>query len=654
MRLVRSARVFRRVPSLLVVVCAPLLSPAPLLALQFDFGEVTVGLDTTVSLGGSYRLDDPNPVFYGTGSGGGQQASVNADDGNLNYRKGIFSLAAKATSDLEFEYKNIRAFFRGSYLYDRENADELRARRQLTPQARDKVAEDFDLLDYFVAAQFELGDKPLDLRVGSQVLSWGESTFIQNGINVINPLDVARIRTPGSELKEALLPVKMISGSLGISDNVTLEGFYQFDFQETEIDPPGTYFSTNDFAGEGGQRVYLGFGAIADTSALGYVGRAPDRKPSNSGQFGIAARVLAPGLNETEFGLYFINYHSRLPLISAITPTTPINTNLTGPLTFVFTQAGLPATQAAAQATAVWNLIVKVQTQGLGSLTPTEAATFGAATTQAAISNAQRVAFLTAAGTGRYVLEYPEDIKLFGVSFNTDLGTTGVSLQGEVSYKADTPLQVDDIELLFAALSAINPAFGAPNNQLGSYLGQLNTRVQGWQRKDVWQTQVTATKIFGPTLGAGQWLLLGEIGATYVPGLPDKGTLRFDGSGTFTGGSAAAMTATGNGAFAATPLEAFADRMSWGYQLVTRLDYSNVFFNLNMSPTLAFSHDVSGNTPLPLGNFIAGRKSLTAAVEFTYLNAWSVEFRYVDYFGAGRYNLLGDRDFVSTVVKYSF
>ena len=75
---------------------------------------------------------------------------------------------------------------------------------------------------------------------------------------------------------------------------------------------------------------------------------------------------------------------------------------------------------------------------------------------------------------------------------------------------------------------------------------------------------------------------------------------------------------------------------------------------MNVSPSVAFSHDVTGNTPLPLGNYVAGRKSLNFSAEFTFQNAWAVELRYVNFFGASRYNLLGDRDYVSTTLKYSF
>ena len=45
--------------------------------------------------------------------------------------------------------------------------------------------------------------------------------------------------------------------------------------------------------------------------------RGPDLAPRDSGQWGLALRFLAEDLNLTEFGFYFMNYHSRLPVISA-------------------------------------------------------------------------------------------------------------------------------------------------------------------------------------------------------------------------------------------------------------------------------------------------------------------------------------------------
>jgi hypothetical protein len=289
----------------------------------------------------------------------------------------------------------------------------------------------------------------------------------------------------------------------------------------------------------------------------------------------------------------------------------------------------------------------------VGSLAPSlapYAAFYPAA--QSIASGARTLGFLSAAQTGRYFIEYPTDIQMVGASFNTDLGSTGISWQGEISLKNDVPLQVDDVELLFAALSSLNPAYGA-SNQIGNYLGQYSLEVPGYRRHDVWTAQTTMTKVFGPQLGASQLTMVAEVGGVWAD-LPDKSVLRYDGPATFTSGSAAYMLSSGNGTLPATSESAFADSNSYGYQILARLDYNNAFAGVNFSPSVAFVHDVSGNTPLPLGNFIEGRKSITIGAEFTYQNSWVLELRYVNFSGAGKYNLLSDRDYVATTIKYSF
>jgi hypothetical protein len=619
-------------------------------ALDFTAGEVDARLDMTLSVGGSYRVQDAHPNLIGLANGG-TQFSVNADDGNLNYDTGWVSAPILLSADLELRYRDSGAFFRANAFYDYVNKDQDRDRRPLSEAAMDRVGSRFDMLDAYVWTNIEPAGMPVNLRLGRQVLNWGESTFIQNGINAINPVDVSKLRLPGSELRDAFLPVWMATVSAGVTENVTLEAFYQFRWKEVIIDPPGTYFSTNDFVGRGGDRVYLGFGALGDGTPLGAIPRGEDKRAPNSGQFGIAARIYAPNLNGTEFGIYLMKYHSRVPVLSARTPTTPINTNLTGPLTMVFQQAGLPAAQAAAQASGLFQLLTVLQTQGPGALSPEQLATVQAPQTQAAIDGARQIALLTSAATGRYLVEYPEDIKLAGVSFNTDIGTTGISLQGEVSYRWDQPLQVDDVELLYSALSAVNPAFGQVN-QLGDLLGQLDTYVQGWERSKVWQAQATATKVFGPMLGADQAVFLIEAGFTYIPGMPNKDVLRYEAPATFLGGNPAATAA---GLQPGTePAGNFADDFSWGYRAVAKLDYFNLFMSTNIAPILQFAHDINGTTPQPLANFVSGRKSATLAIEATYQNQWSANISYTDYFGAGRRNLIRDRDFVSLTLKYAF
>jgi hypothetical protein len=625
-------------------------------AFVFEIGDVKGSLDTTLSVGGLYRLDDPDKQYYGV-SAGGLQRSVNTDDGNLNYKKGTASFLVKANHDLQLDYKSSGLFVRGYYFNDFVNSSSSRERTQLSDEAEDLVAEGAELLDAYVYFKPDIAGMPASLRIGQQVLSWGESTFFPNGINSVNPIDVAKLRTPGSELKEALLPVNMISSSISLTQNLTFEAFYLLDWKRTRVDPPGTLFSTNDFVAKGGKKVYLGFGAIADSAALGAILRGTDNEPDDDGQYGVNFRYLAEKLNNTEFGLYYMNYHSRLPAISARTPSSAISPALVQATAGSLAQPTLVPAMVpvfgAGTPTALATLLGAALTGVPASALPANMQPFYPAAAQIA-SGARTIGFLTAAQTGNYLIEFPEDIHLVGASFNTNF--KGIAFQGELSYRSNQPLQVDDVELLFAALSSINPAFG-PNNQIRNYGGQLNTYVPGYRRHKVWTGQMTATRVGRGILGAEQSTLLAEVGFVSAD-LPAKSTLRYDGPGTFVGGEIAYMNASGSNASGVLPLSepssAFADDFSWGYQLVGRLDYNNLFAGVNVSPLLVFAHDVGGNTPLPLGNFLHGRKTITLGADFTYQNAWAVELRYVNFSGAGRYNLLGDRDYVSATLKYSF
>ena len=163
---------------------------------------------------------------------------------------------------------------------------------------------------------------------------------------------------------------------------------------------------------------------------------------------------------------------------------------------------------------------------------------------------------------------------------------------------------------------------------------------------------MTATKLFGPNnfLGADQIAVVGEVGFNKTQ-LPDN--LRFQGDGTDTGGGYDVLTGAGRNPI--TQVKGFPTDFSWGYRIAARADYNNAFGSaFTVSPRVAFNHDVHGITPGPGGSFIEGRKSVTLGAEATYLNNLGLDLSYTSFFGAGNLNLIGDRDFVSVAVKYSF
>ncbi len=593
-------------------------------AIDISNGEWSGSFDTTVSYGASWRVSDLDPENVGksyfnpaniTLSNAERRESVgrwsvNGDDGNRNYPDGgdLVAHTIKFTSELDLTYKNYGVFTRFTAFYDFENVGQ----DFLSKEAEKRVGKDIRLLDLYVWGEHEVGSRFLNWRLGRQVVSWGESTFIQGGINVINPVDVSRLRVAGAELKEAFEGVNMLFGSIDLTPSLSLEALYMFEYREIIPDPAGAYFGTNDFGTPGAAYVMLGFGgpdqpvinpdlyqtvcqegnygetdspwgpAVAAGGCGAAVPRVDTRYPSDSGQYGAALHWFVESMNSTEFGFYFLNYHSRLPLASGMSLTT----------------------------------------QSLSS--------------------------------ANYYMEYPEDIQLWGASFNSNIGTWALS--GEVSYRPNLPLQVDDVELLFAALTPLNPLIPQPVLRFKSQLGEFGPgeEIVGYEEHKSWQAQATTLKLFGPNnfLRANQIAFVAEAGFNYVSDLPDKDYLRFNGPGTDTGGGADWLTGDMRNPF--TEPDGFADDFSWGYRLLVRADYNNAWGAVTISPRLAWAHDVSGTTPGPGGSFIDGRKAFTLGLGFNYLQKWIFDLSYTDYSGGGRYNQLHDKDFMSASVRYSF
>ena len=587
-----------------VLACA--LAWAPAHAFEFKGpGELAGNFDTTITFGALWRAQGRDPARIAI-TNGGTARSPNEDDGNLNYDKGdLASALVKVGHDLDVRWRNLGFFARVFYFYDVA----VDRKDGLPPEAKKRLRGDFELYDAFVRGQFDLGGRRLSARAGNQVVSWGESTFIANGINVINPVDVAKLRAPGAELKEAFLPQPMVWASQEIDERLTFEGFYQAKYRKTRLEPRGTFFSTNDFISPGGDAAYIGFGRRFDqnrplapptgaTAAVAQVWapRLPDRDPSDSGQYGIAARVFLKALNDTEVGLYALNYHSRTPLVSSIRGTT---------------------------------------TQALNAA--------------------------AGGGSARYFAEFPEDIRLYGIGFST-AGPAGIALQGEYSYRRDLPLQLSSIELLLATLGAANNITG---DAAAAAAVPAGTEITGWRRVKMHQAQMTATKSFGPRLRASQLVTVAEAGYTRLD-LP--GGLLFNGPAVFLP-AAGSSTATSFGS-SQPGMEGYATRSSWGYRLVARLDYANALFGATLSPRLAWAHDVRGVGPtfnqgtkaVSIGLGANFQQNLQADIAYTGF------FGGRNYAGvdplpvpAGQpasfsssANPLKDRDFVAITVSYSF
>ena len=655
--------------------------PATVHAFEFTSasGEVTGSFDTTLSVGALWRMQDRERSLISIANGGTSR-DPNSDDGNLNYDKNdLVSLAFKATHDLELKYRNFGAFFRASYFYD--NA--IRNKDELSSRVRDEVGRDAEILDAYVSGRFDVGGRDLNLRGGKQVVNWGESTFIQNGINVLNPINVSRLRIPGSELREGLMPIPMVWGSQELTDNISVEAVWMAQWKETKIDPVGTFLSTNDFVAVGGGNAYTGFGRRNDgnaTSSAPFFGAFPadpagplfaprsrDNEPGNGGEYGVAMRILLPQLNFTEIGLYHVRYHSRTPYVSGfrggITAPGTISQDITGLGAALINTlppqlratTGVPGCSVVDIPT--FGAVNAATFSGLPGAVPADQRRALAALNA---TNAACAAAFRNGGAGTYFVDYPKNIRLFGLSFSTE-GPAGIALQGEYSYRSNQPLQLPSAELLGAALGIGNQLTGTDPRQAAAV--PYGTEIKGYRRVKMHQVQMTATKAIPQVLGSDQTVLVGEVGYTHLD-LPSD--LRFAAPGCHLPQPDSSTAAS----FGSTSRGCFATSNSWGYRVVARSDYANALGAATLSPRIAFVHDVNGRSP----TFNEGAKAVTLGLGVNYQQKWQGDIAYTSFFGgkkirgtdpvanpagqpqtyASHTNPLVDRDFLSVSVSYSF
>ncbi|HUO20058.1 MAG TPA: DUF1302 family protein, partial [Steroidobacteraceae bacterium] len=421
-------------------VCLALCAAPQAGAFNFSSGDWSGSWDTTLGLGAASRVGGRDCAFIAIADGGCGYGP-NIDDGDLNYGKGTFSEALTGTTEFSLSYKDkAGVFVRGSGLYDFWVMGQSTDRTPLSHDARDVIGSYTRLLDAFGYVRWNMGSSPAELRLGRQVVDWGESTFIPGGLNQVDYFDVTALQVPGAELKQALLPDESAVFNLQLTKNLSTQLLYLFDWHQDIIEPDGAYFSTNDIAGAGGNKIVLGFGAISDQgvdfSALGggtignfqSIARLPDQRPPDSGQFGVKFKWYLPNFSQgTELGFYFLNYTSRLPVISIQSGSQAGFGNAWGAVNAVGAAAqalaaGLPFAEAVATGSAVGQQTAAAQGGNLSAATATQYATIGANTLRAGgnVNNqaSNLAANLYAASEG-YVEQFPNDIKMLGLSFNT-------------------------------------------------------------------------------------------------------------------------------------------------------------------------------------------------------------------------------------------
>ena len=644
----------------------PLLGGVEVEAVEFSFAddEIKGSFDTTLSYGQLWRVQGQDKT----------NDDVNINDGNRNFDTGLVSEVYKVTSDLEVSYKNYGAFIRGSAFYDTRIMDKrtdysgsnnpsqpsqnFPNNDSFTYDTRHSAGRDAQILDAYVYGNWEIGDLPLTARLGRQVFNWGEGLFYRGGVNTTNPINAAQFRLPGSELKEVLVPIEALNFNVGLSDNLSMETFYQFNWKETQVDPVGTYFSETDLFADGGNTAYAvmpqltalnglyqglsaaGAGGLQGGGGADAVGNfkvasiGPDINAKNDGQYGVAFRYLAEQLNATEFGFYFVNYHAKEPTIYADLGS------YSGLNLAELTAATTPAIQQAVAAQA--GISVAQLQAALAAAPNSPLAQAYRSTLTSAVGG---IATMDVANQVQGRREYAEDIRMFGVSFNTRLGDA--SLFGELAYRPNMPIGIATTSDLLGDLLMQAPqmASGAHVNIGGNDVG-LGDKIHNAERVEMFNTSLGTLYNFGPRMSFDSLTGVAELSSEHLRGSSLKYTA-WDGSTRYYSSRGNVPYINGHDRNDQVNKNAF------GYTLMLQGTWNDAYAGVNLSPFVIYKDDFEGNSH-QTGNFIEGRKAYTLGVRASYQNRLEAELQYTEFYGAGQNSAIRDRDNIGLNVKYSF
>jgi len=583
---------------------------APCVVLAFPFNTPVEGLDasldSTLDYSAMYRTAKPERIISE-----GRNLFDNTNDGSEYYSRGLVASEFKITSELNLKHKDDGFFIRGSAWYDTQLMDHppsggefathnSDSARKYPSDLRNRLGHGTRLLDAYVYSNREIYDMPVNLRLGRQVINWGEGIYYADGLNVVNPADVGRIVLPSASLKEALLPTNMVSLQVGLSDSFSMESFYGLEWKANQLMPTGAFLNNTDVLGKGSR------GAIADLRSElaseeipasfvpgvngedGIVAASrygEEHKAHDSGQFGVALRYISESLNNTEFSLYYLNYHSKVPFVS-LHPGAPYGCSQGGGGKFA-SLCGLANSLAPEYIPLVDGLELLDQS--------------------------------------RYDLIYPENIRLFGFTISGNINDT--NLAAELTYRPNAPLEssmTDEIEQLVRGALLQGGGSGAPI-ELGSFGVADNRPINLYRRGELYTSSLSAIHTFGPALTLDGLLLVAEVASNYVPGsLTNSSSYHY--------------------------LSPF----SWGYTLNFSGTWENVVKGIDLMPGFTFRQDVSGTSPALNENFIQGRKSSTIELGARYSENLSGKLSYTAFWGARKENSLIDRDNLALNLSYSF
>jgi hypothetical protein len=573
--------------------------------------DLDATISATITVGTGIRTENPSTANFGALAGNrvgrsGGLPSSNSGGPDLNFERGsAFSTVLKGIADFDIHGKSLGAFARLQAWYDyqlekgnRPYGNFANGFRQGVPLSDNGFAAEAEFSNVHFTTVYLYGkfdfeaERSLDARLGRVLLNWGTAQFVTGGINVVNPTDFAAAQRPGALPQETRIPVGMLYASFSQGKQWGIDGFVQFEARHDVLNGCGTYLNVATYAPTGCLQANV-LPAVPEATAFvngQYVHRANDVEARDSGQFGVSLRYGVAQLG-TEFRGYAMNYHSRSFALSGT------NANING---------------------------------GFGNI----------------------ITRLTNPNGVKYALKYPEDIRLYGLSFDTRQGLA-TRVFGEVAYRPNQPLNLNFSDLGDAfVVRNPNSLLNRPASGKNALALPPGATIDGYDRFKVTTASIGVNQGLPGVLGAQRIIVAGELGWSHVSGLPDPNTLRYGRSDAYGVAAIPGVPCTDTYPGKTCALDGFITQNAWGYRVRVSATYNDIFFGASLTPYLGFAQDVNGYS-YDL-TFLEGRTAVRPGIRADWGKQYFAEFQYTRVRDATRYSMLVDRDYVALVAGANF
>lgn len=562
-------------------------------------------VNTTLGLGVSWSMQDPSAsMLYKPDANhigkGGYSLDVNADDGRINFSKhDAISQIAKGFTEFRLNGNKQGAVVSTSYWYDHAYETGHGDLKAFDDSAWPRLAKfkGIDLWEAYLWKNFTFNDKQnLNIKLGKQTLDWGKSYNFLNGLNSVNSFNYISLTRPGIEAKERVIPTEMLSFTVGLSDRLKVEGFYQLKFRPAVVDGCGTFFAISDvLPANCGPMLVAGLKDKLSETALraeSYIPRTADRKPKDSGQYGIAIKQNIEQLNNAELGIYYANFHNRI--------------------------ANFDATTVKEKGAENFN------TAAFFAVYPEDIEMYG-------LSLAGKVGETSVFGEMNFKPKQPlqlngPDLVYFQIlDPATPFTQPGVSPGKDEYIKGYVRLPVTQLSV--GAVHHFPDILGAKTLTVSSEIGGNhianigNSRIG---RSSAYSRSELSTGAYDDETGEFKCTAYGtaNLSNDVIDDLNNRYCNR----------------------------DGFFSEWSWGYRVRGTLNYNDLLPSTVISPSLIFRHDVDGFSQ----NFQEGQMSISSSLSMSYMKKYSAELAYTSFFGNNKFTVVDDRDFASLALKVNF